>query len=231
MLKPERGYSGKGVSVGGIDHNIDDIINRALRDGNYIVQEKIPLNLWAENMPELDLENHSVREVQYQTDFRCFFGQKGLFGFLSRYGSVLTNVGSGGGVQPLAVLRSEVSVSEATKRINQAILNMDCGDVLEAVKRQKKMAMERQFTYLLGPIKIALRPRLITTGQMKALETYCAGIWSDCLTLERMWLSGELDIMVNIEPEELEIVRSQPWRGGPAIFASDGLFSFGAHIT
>jgi len=231
VLKPERGYSGKGVSVGGIDHDIDDIINRVLREGNYIVQQKIPLNLWTENMPELDLENHRVREVQYQTDFRCFFGQKGLFGFLSRYGSVLTNVGSGGGVQPLAVLRSEMSVSEATKRINQAILNMDCGDVLEAVKRQKKMAMERQFTYLLGPIKIALRPRLITTGQMKALETYCAGIWSDCLTLERMWLSGELDIMVNIEPEELEIVRSQPWRGGPAIFASDGLFSFGAHIT
>ncbi len=231
VLKPERGYSGKGVSVGGIDHDIDDIINRALRDGDYIVQRKVPLNLWTENIPEVDLESHSVREVQYQTDFRSFFGQKGVFGFLGRYGNVLTNVGSGGGVQPLAVLRSEMSVSEATKRINQTILNIDYGDVLEVVEHQKKMAMEHQFTYLLGPIKTALRPRLITTGQMKALETYCAGIWSDCLTLERMWLSEELGIMVNIEPEELEIVRSQPWRGGPAIFASDGLFGFGAHIT
>lgn len=230
VLKPERGYSGKGVSVGGIHHDIDDIINLALKDGGYIVQEKIPLNLWTENMPELDLENHSVREVQYQTDFRCFFGQKGLFGFLGRYGSVPTNVGSGGGVQPLAVLRSEMSISEATKRINEAILNIDYGDVLEAVEHQKKMAMDHQFTYLLGPIKIALRPRLITTDQMKALETYCAGIWSDCLTLEKMWLSGELDVIVNIEPEELEIIRSQPWGGGPAIFASDGLFSFGAHV-
>jgi len=62
------------------------------------------------------------------------------------------------------------------------------------------------------------------------IEPNSAGIWSDCLTLEKMWLSGELDIIANIEPEELEIIRSQPWAGGPAIFASDGLFSFGAHI-
>ena len=233
VLKPERGYSGKGVSVGGIHHEIDDIINLALKDkdyGNYIVQEKIPLNLWTENMPELDLETRSVKEVQYQTDFRCFFGQKGLFGFLGRYGGVPTNVGSGGGMQPLAVLRSEMSIGEATKRINEAILSMDYGDVLEAVEHQKKMAMEHHFTYLLGPIKIALRPRLITADHIKALETYCAGIWSDCLTLEKMWLSGDLNVIVNIEPEELEIIRSQPWGGGPAIFASDGLFSFGAHV-
>lgn len=230
VLKPERGYSGKGVSVGGIHPDIVDIINRALEDGDYIVQEKIPLNLWTENMPELDLENHIVRQVQYQTDFRCFFGQKGLFGFLGRYGRVPTNVGSGGGMQPLAVLHSGMSVGEATKRINQAILNMDYNDVLEAVDHQKKMAIDHQFTYLLGPIKIALRPRLITIGQMKALEAYCAGIWSDCLTLEKMWLSGELGVSVNIESEELEIIRSQPWGGAPAIFASDGLFSFGAHV-
>ncbi|MFQ6002763.1 MAG: hypothetical protein ACE5KJ_03370, partial [Candidatus Zixiibacteriota bacterium] len=230
VLKPERGYSGKGVSVGGLHRDIDDIINLALKDGDYIVQEKIPLNLWAENMPELDLENHSVKEVQNQTDFRCFIGQKGLFGFVGRYGGVPTNVGSGGGMQPLTVLRSKMSVGEATKRINQAILNMNYSDVLEAVEYQKKMALDHQFTYLLGPIKIALRPRLITISQMKALETYCAGIWSDCLTLEKMWLSGELGIIVNIEPGELEIIRSQPWKGTPAIFASDGLFSFGAHV-
>jgi len=234
VLKPERGYSGKGVSVGGIHHDIDDIINNALKDGDYgdyIVQEQIPLNLWSENMPELDLENRSVREVKYQTDFRCLFGQEGLFGFLGRYGKVPTNVGSGGGVQPLAILRSEMSVGEATKRINEAILNLNYNDILEAVEHQRKMAIDHQFTYLLGPIKVALRPRLITAGQMKALEQYCAGIWSDCLTLEEMWLSGELGVMVNIEPEELEIIRSQPWRGALAIFASDGLFSFGAHIS
>ena len=233
VLKPERGYSGKGVSVGGVHDDIDSIIDRALKDGgysDYIVQEKVPLNLWTENMPELDPDNRVVREVQYQTDFRCLFGRKGLFGFVCRYGGVPTNVGSGGGVQPLAVLRSGIGVGDATKRINEAILNMDYGDVLGAIELQQRMAVDHQFTYLLGPIKIALRPRVITMNQIKALETYCAGIWSDCRTLEKMWLSGELGVIVNIEPEELEIVQSQPWRGSPAIFASDGLFSFGAHI-
>jgi hypothetical protein len=231
VLKPERGYSGKGVRVGGIHHDIDGIIDMALKEGDYIVQEKVSLNLWTENIPELDLMNQTIRVVQCQTDFRSFFGQNGLFGFLGRYGGVPTNVGSGGGVQPLAVIRSKLSVREATKRINEAILNMDYGNVLEAVEHQKKMAMDQGLIYLLGPIKMALRPRMFTIGQMKALGTYCAGIWSDCLTMEKMWLSGELGVMVNIDPEELDIIRSQPWGGSPAIFASDGLFSFGAHIN
>ena len=208
---------------------VDDGIELALSEGSYIVQKKVPLNLWAEHIPELDGENAVVTSVQYQTDFRCLFGPKGLFGFLCRYGNVPTNVGSGGGVQPLAVLRSEMSVREATERINDAILQMDYRAVLESLEMQKKMAMERHFTYLLGPIKIALRPRLITPVQIGLLARYCADIWKDCLTLESMWLSGEIDALVTIEPEEPEIARSQPWRGSPAIFASDGIFSFGAH--
>ena len=44
-----------------------------------------------------------------------------------------------------------------------------------------------------------------------------------------MWLNGELDNIINIETEELDIARSQPWGGSPAILASDGIFSFGAH--
>jgi hypothetical protein len=233
VLKPERGYSGKGVRVGGVHQNIDEILNLILKDGintDYIVQQKIPLNLWAESIPELDLENHSIREVQYQTDFRCLFGNNGLFGFLGRYGNVPTNIGSGGGMQPLAVLQSEMTIEEATKRINETILNIASEDVLEAVEIQKKMAIEYQFTYLLGPIKIALRPRLVTVKQMQALERYCAGIWADCVTLEKMWSNGEMDVIINIEPEELKIINSQPWHGSPAIFASDGLFSFGAHV-
>ncbi|MGA1845219.1 MAG: hypothetical protein ACMUIS_11715 [bacterium] len=229
VLKPERGYSGKGVCVGGIHHDIDDIIERALRQGDYIVQEKIPLNLWSEMLPELDMATRTVKEASFQTDFRCLFGGHGLFGFLGRYGGVPTNVGSGGGVQPLGVLRSDMDVGDATQRINDAILAMDFGDVLEAVEHQMKMSMDHRFTYLLGPIKMALRPRLITSGQMEALEAYCAGIWSDCLTMEGMWLSGDLGVIVGIEPEELAIIRSQPWGGSSAIFASDGLFSFGAH--
>jgi hypothetical protein len=230
VLKPERGYSGKGVNVGGINQNVDNIITHALEEEDYIVQEKIPLNLWAEKMPELNRTDKNVVEKTYQTDFRCLFGHRTLFGFLGRYGGVPTNVGSGGGVQPLAVVRSKINIAEVTKKMNKAIMTMDYGEVLEVVEHQKKMAMDHQFTYLLGPIKIALRPRLITQGQIKALEGYCSGIWSDCLTLEKMWLSGELDLRLRFDPDELEIVQSQPWRGGPAIFASDGLFSFGAHV-
>jgi hypothetical protein len=41
-----------------------------------------------------------------------------------------------------------------------------------------------------------------------------------------MWLDGELDPFIDIEEEELDIARSQPWGGSAAIIASDGLFGF-----
>ena len=92
------------------------------------------------------------------------------------------------------------------------------------------MALDHEFTYLLGPIMIALRPRLVTEDQLEALARYCSRLWSDCLTLEKMWLNGELDSFIKIEETELEIARMNPWGGSPAIIASDGLFSFGAHL-
>ncbi len=229
VLKPERGYSGKGVRVGGVNSTADEAIELALNSGDYIVQEKIPLALWAEDMPEFDEAEGRVKTVQYQTDFRCLFEQGHLFGFVCRYGFVPTNVGSGGGFQPMAVLQSDLSVREATQRINDAILRMDPGDVKEAVTLQKELAMQERFTYLLGPVKMALRPRIITLAQIEYLKGYCAGIWSDCLKLEKMWLTGDLDTLINIEPEELEIAKLQPWGGSAAILASDGIFSFGAH--
>ena len=227
VLKPERGYSGKGVLVGKINSNAEDAVNQALKEGHYIVQERIPLALWAEEIPTLE-EKHITLE-RYQTDFRCLVGPNGLFGFLGRYGGVPTNVGSGGGVQPLGILCSDLSVREAVDRINEAILNIDYGELLEVVDFQEKMALAHEFTYLLGPIKIALRPRVITTHQLDALESYCSKLWADCLTLEKMWLSGKLDDIIKIEEEELEIARWHPWGGSPAIIASDGLFSFGAN--
>ena len=229
VLKPERGYSGKGVRVGCVNTNADEAVSLAMKEGNYIVQETIPLDLWAEDIPALNQEKGQIILERCQTDFRCLTGPRGLFGFLCRFGRVPTNVGSGGGVQPLAVLRSDMSVGDAVGRINEAILAMEYGDIVEVVDMQKKMATEHNFTYLLGPIKIALRPRVITACQMEALQSYGAAIWLDCLTLEKMWLSGELDDIVNIEEEELEIARMQPWGGTAAIIASDGLFSFGAN--
>ncbi len=228
VLKPERGYSGKGVRVGEVNRDAEEAISLALREGSYIVQEKIPLGLWAEEIPTLDEERRRVVVKSYQTDFRCLMGPQGLFGFLGRYGGVPTNVGSGGGVQPLAVLRSEMSVRDSVSRINEALAAIDFSDLLGVVEKQRRMAVEHRFTYLLGPIKIALRPRLITTDQIESLRDYGAALWADCLELEKMWLSGELDQMVKIEEEELEIARMQPWGGAPAIIASDGLFDFGA---
>jgi hypothetical protein len=95
---------------------------------------------------------------------------------------------------------------------------------------QEQLAIEHRFTYLLGPIRIALRPRVVTERQLAALVDYSRGVWRDSLELERMWLAGELDTVVKIEEEELAIARLQPWGGTPAIIAADGLFGFGAHV-
>jgi len=229
VLKPERGYSGMGVRVGCVNPDSSEAIGLALEKGSYIVQEKVPLNMWAEDNPVVDAANRAVIMDRYQTDFRCLMGPEGLFGFLVRFGGVPTNVGSGGGVQPLAVLRSPMSVRDAVERINDAILKIGYGDLRELVLIQEKMAIEEKFTYLLGPIRMALRPRIITEGQIGSLSRYCRAMWADCLKLEEMWLEGALDEYISIEEEELAIARSQPWGGGPAVFASDGLFSFGAH--
>ena len=226
VLKPERGYSGHGVRVGVVNNDIEEAINLALSEGDYIVQEKIPLALWAEEIPHLN--NEKIHLKQYQTDFRCLMGNTGLVGFVGRYGGVPTNVGSGGGFQPLAILRSDMSVRDTVDRINDTIMNMDAGDLLEVIANQKKMALDCDFTYLLGPVKIALRPRVITAGQIDALKDYGRKMWQDCLTLEKMWHTGQLDHFINIEEEELEIARTNPWHGSAAIIASDGLFGFGA---
>ena len=226
VLKPERGYSGHGVRVGTVNTDIDEAINLALKEGNYIVQQKIPLRLWAEEIPYVKNESISLECVQ--TDFRCLMGPEGLLGFVGRFGGVPTNVGSGGGFQPLALLRSPISVHDAVAHMNESILAMDSDDLLQIIEDRNQMATEMAFTYLLGPIRVALRPRLITEQQLKAVAEYGRQLWADCLLLEKMWLAGELDSIVQIEPEELDIARLQPWNGSAAIIASDGLFNFGA---
>ncbi|MGB5987721.1 MAG: hypothetical protein WBG37_20620 [Desulfobacterales bacterium] len=229
VLKPERGYSGIGVQVGGVNPDGDQAIELALQKGRYIVQEKVPLELWAEMLPELTADRRVILK-QRQTDFRCLIGPDTIFGFLGRFGDVPTNVGSGGGVQPLAILKNGNDVRGAVAHINRAIEKTAPGQVAELIALQEDLARKHDFTYLLGPIQIALRPRILAPQQLTALTVYCNAVWQDCLQLEQMWLAGELDGLIDIEEEELNIARSQPWRGGPAIFAADGLFSFGAHL-
>jgi hypothetical protein len=226
VLKPERGYSGHGVRVGKVNHDAGEAIDLALQAGDYIVQEKIPLALWAEEIPRLD--NGKIELKRYQTDFRCLMGPRGMLGFVGRYGGVPTNVGSGGGFQPLAILASDMGVRQAVDHINDTISSLDAGDLIQVVEEQNQMAMNCDFTYLLGSVKIALRPRVITAAQVEALKSYGQKMWADCLTLENLWLSGQLDDLIRIEEEELEIARMNPWHGSAAIIASDGLFGFGA---
>ncbi len=213
VLKPERGYSGKGVKVGSIHRDVEDIIRHVLDEGNYIVQQKIPLDEWAEIIPEPD---HLARDVllkRFQTDFRCLFGKNILYGFPGRYGGVPTNVGSGGGVQPLAVFPAGTDIGEEIQKMNSIICNAGYDRVREVIEQQKKMALGHRFTYLLGPIRIAIRPRLIRTDQLKALARYCRCIWKDCLVLEKMWYEGRLGLKIDMDPDELAITHSQPWKG------------------
>jgi hypothetical protein len=228
VLKPERGYSGIGVKISDAGDNEDDAIETALSTGGYIVQDKVAMDLWAETLPEIDHDHRRIILKNRQTDFRCLIGPDQVFGFLCRYGDVPTNVGSGGGVQPMAILNSSITVDEAIHRINDHHRRDGIWDLLTVQEEQNALALAQKFTYLLGPIKIALRPRIVTTRQLSDLKTYCRAMWADSITLERMWQAGELDDYIDIEPEELEIARLQPWQGGPAIFAADGLFGFGA---
>lgn len=230
VLKPERGYSGIGVRVGGVHGDADSAIEHALQEGGYILQGKVPLGLWGEIVPEIRKEKEDVVLVQRQTDFRCLVGPGRVFGFLGRYGNVPTNVGSGGGVQPIGVLHVGNDVRGVVNAINLAIQKLSYSQVLELQDLAETLARKEKFTYLLGPIPIALRPRVVTTGQLAALENYGRAMWDDCRVLENMWLAGDLDEYIDIEEEELEIARMQPWRGEPAIFAADGLFGFGANV-
>ncbi len=89
-----------------------EVFNIAMESGNYIVQQLVPLGLWSEQIVRPMLEERSLFHKIRQTDFRCFITDEGLQGFLARFGGVPTNVGSGGGVQPLAILNTEIPPAE-----------------------------------------------------------------------------------------------------------------------
>jgi hypothetical protein len=52
---------------------------------------------------------------------------------------------------------------------------------------------------------------LISPIQIEALKKYGVKLWLDCLTLENLWLAGELEDLIKIKEEELEIVNLQLW--------------------
>jgi hypothetical protein len=226
ILKPVHGYSGKGIIIGHKQADKDACIKQALESGDYIIQPLIPLNLWAEEFPWIDRENKRVFLKTWQTDFRCFITHKGLIGFVTRFGGIPTNVGSGGGVQSTAILRSQIPVKEAIKRINEAILNLGFELVSRLQAEIDKKSVQMGNVYLLGPLMSTLRPRIIVPGHLSALRTYAKNLWEDARKLEALWQEGKLSKYVQISREEEEIARLAPWQGRPALIASDGLFNF-----
>jgi hypothetical protein len=230
VLKPAHGYSGHGIFVGYKQGNPKKHVQTALDAGDYIVQQLIPLGLWSEQSTWPILEERSLFLKEWQTDFRCFITDEGLQGFLARFGGVPTNVGSGGGIQPLAILKNDMTPRVAVEKINEGLLKLGYEAFVEIQNEVSKKAIEMGFTYLLGPIMISLRPRLLTRDHIGELRQYARNLWQDALKLEELWREGELDHLVQVGPEEKELALKQPWRGSPALMVSDGLFSFGADL-
>jgi hypothetical protein len=119
---------------------------------------------------------------------------------------------------------------KAVDKINQTLLKMGYKAYSQIQDEVNKKAVEMGFTYLLGPIKILLRPRLMTMDHLAELSRYAQNLWNDAIKLEDVWRKGELDHVVQIGGDEKEMALSQPWRGSPALMVSDGLFSFGADL-
>lgn len=229
VLKPVQGYSGEGIFIGFKSEDPDADLQEALTAENYIVQELVPLHLWAEESPWLFSEERRVGLQRWQTDFRCLITDAGLIGFLGRFGGIPTNVGAGGGTQALTLLPGRTPVGEVADQINAAICRVPY-NILDEIRHEvNERAVAMGHTYLLGPIKTAWRPRLLNESQVQQLRVYCENLWTDAVRLTHWWRNGQLDDFVHITPEEEAIARTAPWTGQPALMASDGLFSFGCH--
>lgn len=230
ILKPAHGYSGKGIFVGPHRDTRDEDIRIALEAETYIVQSFIPKKLWAEEYPWLDQRDQKLTLKQWQTDFRCFVNDRGLIGFLARFGGIPTNVGAGGGGQSVAILKTDIPIREAVRRINHAIIELGFSTVMEIQQAVDEKGLELKHTYLEGPTPTTLRPRIISLNQLAALQKYSTNLWTDLLKLEKWWHEGKLNHVVQMNEDEAEIARIQYWGGSPALIASDGLFSFGADL-
>jgi hypothetical protein len=230
VLKPAHGYSGHGIFTPQSPGNPGEHIQTALESGDYIVQQFVPLGVWTEESPWPSEEGEELFLKPWQTDFRCFITDEGLQGFLARFGGVPTNVGSGGGIQPIAILRNNMPVRHAVERINEGLLRLGYDAFAQIQGEVNQRAVDMGFTYLLGPIMITLRPRLLTDEHLKELARYSRHLWQDAVKLEELWRKGGLDQVVRISEEERELATGQPWRGNPALMVSDGLFSFGADL-
>jgi hypothetical protein len=226
ILKPAQGYSGQGILVGFMVENPEEAVQTALAHGGYIVQSLVPLESWEEYYPIPDAAGDQVRIEPRQTDFRCFLTDRGLNGLLGRFGGIPTNVGSGGGTQALALLKSDLPFQEADALFNRALEKLALPLFLEVQEEINRRAVEMGFTYLLGPIPTSLKPRMLKWQHLAGLKHYAHNLWRDAQILEKLWRQGFLEEVAPITPEEKELARLAPWEGRPALMVSDGLYDF-----
>ena len=169
--------------------------------------------------------------AQAQRGFLLFLMvNQGLIGFLARFGGIPTNVGAGGGGQSVAILKTDIPIREAVRRINHTIIELGFSTVMEIQQAVDEKGLELKHTYLEGPTPTTLRPRIISLSQLAALQEYSNNLWADLLKLEKWWHEGKLNHVVQMSEGEEEIARMHFWGGSPALIASDGLFSFGADL-
>jgi hypothetical protein len=128
------------------------------------------------------------------------------------------------------VLKDTMTPRTAVDRINQALVKLGYQAFMQIQEEVNHKAIALGFTYLLGPIMITLRPRILTVEHLRELRRYALNLWQDAVTLERLWREGELDDYVQIGEKEKILARDQPWAGSPALMVSDGLFSLGADL-
>ena len=141
----------QGYFIGPQSDTPDKDIRTALDGEPYIVQSFIQKQLWAEEYPWIDRQNKTVTLKQWQTDFRCFVNDKGLIGFLARFGGIPTNVGAGGGGQSVAIIKTDIPVRDAVRRINRAVMELGYSTVMEIQEAVDKKGLELKHTYLKGP--------------------------------------------------------------------------------
>lgn len=226
ILKPAQGYSGQGIFVGQDTPDPDAAIQAALAQGGYIVQSLVPVETWQEYYPQVEEAGDGVKIAPRQTDFRCFITDQGLIGFLGRFGGIPTNVGSGGGNQAFALLKSDLSLEEADARFNRALEALSPAIYQETAEEVRQLSLDLGFTYLLGPIPTSLKPRMLKEDHIWGLEYYARQLWQDARTLETLWQRGRLEAVAPLTPAEKALARLAPWEGRPALMVSDGLFNF-----
>ena len=127
-------------------------------------------------------------------------------------------------------MKDDITPREAVDRINGALNALGYQGFVQIQEEVNKRAVDLGFTYLLGPITITLRPRILTAEHLEDLRQYARELWRDAVNLERFWRFGELDDFAGISEGEKELALIQPWEGSPALMVSDGLFSLGADL-